>query len=106
MKWAKKLSEAIVLQSLEDLFTHEHRMDALKFFNGEGFDICASIIGLNRKETEKVFQIVNKSFDIIKRNRAVKKSTLSIQNKFKPSHSQVPKIISLQTVGYEDAYHS
>jgi hypothetical protein len=93
MKWARNLSEAIILQSLEDLFNHEHRMDALRFFNGEGFDICASIIGLKKKETEKVFQIVNKSFDAIKRDRAAKKSTPLMQNKLKARHTRIPKMI-------------
>lgn len=102
------LSEAIILQSLEDLFNQQHRMDALRFFNGEGFGICASIIGLNRKETERIFEIVNKSFDVIKKSKAVKKSTPSIYNKFRQKHLQVPRIIHgafYQSADSEAAHH-
>lgn len=60
MQWRKRLSEAILLQSLEDLYSKQHRMDALRFFNGEGFSICASIMGLNHEESQKIFDIVKK----------------------------------------------
>ena len=60
MQWRKRLSEAILLQSLDDLYSKHYRMDALRFFNGEGFSICASIIGLNHEESQKIFDIVKK----------------------------------------------
>jgi len=65
MAWTKKLSEAVILQSLEDLYTKQHRMDALRFFGGEGFSICASIAGLSHEGTQKIF-------DMVKQSRAIK----------------------------------
>lgn len=68
MKWTKKLSEAIILQSLEDLYDKQMRLDALRFFMGEGFNLCVSIIGLNCEERQKVFKFVKNSRIV---NRAV-----------------------------------
>ncbi len=83
MEYVKKLSEAILLQSLEDLYSREYRLDALKFFGGEGFNICASIIGLRPEECRKIFEMVNTS-------KAVKQITLITKGVKKISH--VPKI--------------
>ena len=40
------LGEAIILQSLEDLWNDDQRADSLNFFRGEGFSLCASIAGI------------------------------------------------------------
>ena len=61
MEWTKKLSEAILLQSLEDLFSGRHRLEALKFFAGEEFKVCASIIGLSAEDNKRLFEIVKSS---------------------------------------------
>jgi hypothetical protein len=43
----RTLSEAIILQSLEDLSDTKHRVDSLAFFSGEGFRICSEMAGLD-----------------------------------------------------------
>ena len=40
------LAEAIILQSLEDLYEASHREESLEFFRGEGFRICTEIAGI------------------------------------------------------------
>lgn len=45
--WEKDLAEAIILQSMEDLYIPEYRKDSIDFFRGEGFKICAEVAGLN-----------------------------------------------------------
>ncbi|MBI5205953.1 MAG: hypothetical protein HZA11_13650 [Nitrospirae bacterium] len=79
MEQVKNLSEAIILQCLEDLYSKEHRMEALAFFNGEGFGICASVIGLNYKESRKIF-------DIVKMSRPVKQFVPPVQIKDRIKH--------------------
>ncbi|HYA27032.1 MAG TPA: hypothetical protein VEE82_03455 [Thermodesulfovibrionales bacterium] len=39
----KNLSEAIILQSAEDLLSVAHRKEGLEFFGGEGFRLAAEI---------------------------------------------------------------
>jgi hypothetical protein len=55
---AKNLAEAIILQSLEDLWVLEGREDSKKFFRGEGFKICAEIVGLNTREQFRVLHLI------------------------------------------------
>lgn len=98
MEQVKNLSEAIILQCLEDLYSREHRMDALAFFNGEGFSICASVIGLSHKESRKIF-------DIVKTSRPAKHFVPSVQiknrikhNILEANHIVVPRNFRHQTV--------
>ena len=42
----RSLAEAIILQSLEDMWYPAYRKDSKKFFEGDGFKICSDIAGL------------------------------------------------------------
>ena len=42
----RALSEAIILQSAEDLLSTAHRKEGLEFFCGEGFSISAEMAGM------------------------------------------------------------
>lgn len=84
MEQVKNLSEAIILQCLEDLYSREHRTEALAFFNGEGFSICASVIGLSPKESRKIF-------DMVKASRPVKQFVPSVQIKDRIKHN-IPEV--------------
>jgi hypothetical protein len=55
---ARNLAEAIILQSLEDLWILEVREDSKKFFAGKGFKICAEIAGLNTLEQCRVLHLI------------------------------------------------
>jgi len=50
----KSLAEAIILQSMEDMWSTAHRDESEEFFGGEGFDICAGLAGLNADEQKKI----------------------------------------------------
>jgi hypothetical protein len=43
----RNLAEAVILQSLEDLWDPEYRGGSRDFFKGNGFRICADIAGLD-----------------------------------------------------------
>lgn len=43
----KSLAEAVILQSVEDLWSQSHRDESKDFFEGDGFKICAEIAGMN-----------------------------------------------------------
>jgi hypothetical protein len=43
----RKLSEAIILQALDDLWVTKHRESSVDFFTGRDFHVCADTAGLN-----------------------------------------------------------
>ncbi len=43
----KSLAEAVILQSIEDLWSPSHKNESNDFFDGDGFKICAEIAGMN-----------------------------------------------------------
>ncbi|TAL22276.1 MAG: hypothetical protein EPN94_11395 [Nitrospirae bacterium] len=57
---AKTLAEAIMLQTMEDLWDKNERADAVRFFDGEGFGVCAKIAGLNFFEQLRLYNMANK----------------------------------------------
>ncbi len=46
----RTLSEAIILQSAEDLLSSSHRKEGLEFFSGEGYGLCAEMAGMTFDE--------------------------------------------------------
>lgn len=44
------LADAVVLQSIEDLFSPFFRGSSLNFFNGRGFELCAGVTGMNENQ--------------------------------------------------------
>lgn len=46
----RTLSEAIILQSAEDLLSASHRKEGLEFFSGEGFRLSAEMAGMTHDE--------------------------------------------------------
>lgn len=55
----RSLAEAIILQSMEDLWDPQHRQQSLDFFSGEGFEICAGMAGLTEGECQEIFKLLN-----------------------------------------------
>lgn len=56
----KGLAEAIILQSMEDLWDEEHKDDSVRFFDGEGFSLCADIAGMNFFEQLRLYNMANR----------------------------------------------
>jgi hypothetical protein len=56
----RTLSEAIILQSLEDLSDPRHRMESVEFFSGAGFMICSEMAGLDADCEGKLLRLAMK----------------------------------------------
>ncbi len=54
----RTLSEAIILQSAEDLLSASHRREGLEFFSGEGFRLSAEMAGMTFDEKVGFLQIL------------------------------------------------
>lgn len=46
----RTLSEAIILQSAEDLLSTPHENENIDFFSGEGFRLCAEMAGMSHDD--------------------------------------------------------
>lgn len=57
----KSLAEAVILQSMEDLWDLRHRPESLKFFSGQEFRACARIAGMSTDDKLKLLNIVKKA---------------------------------------------
>jgi len=51
------LAEAIILQSIEDLWDEEHRQACTEFFAGEDFRICAALAGMSTSDQIKILKM-------------------------------------------------
>jgi hypothetical protein len=57
----RNLAEAIILQSVEDLWDAKQKGDCLTFFCGESFGMCAEMSGMNTYEQAMMLQLVSAS---------------------------------------------
>ena len=62
----KGLAESIILQSLDDLWSRNHRKESENFFIGDTFCLCADIAEMNDLDQVKMRHMVQK---ILKRVR-------------------------------------
>ncbi len=51
------LAEAIILQSIEDLWDEEQRQGCIDFFTGEDFRTCAAIAGISTADQIKILRM-------------------------------------------------
>ncbi|MBI5097785.1 MAG: hypothetical protein HZB30_00915 [Nitrospirae bacterium] len=58
LKGITNLAEAIILQSLEDIWTPEYNKETREFFSGAGFKICSEIAGLDTMKQFKVLHFI------------------------------------------------
>ena len=54
----KHLAEAVILQSLEDLWDPDYTAGSMEFFEGDGFKICADIAEINRFKRYKILHLL------------------------------------------------
>jgi len=55
----RHLAEAIILQSIEDLWNELQRENCKTFFSGDGFSICARIAGMGLSDQEKLLSLLD-----------------------------------------------
>ena len=63
----KGLAESIILQSLEDLWSRNHRKDSENFFTGDTFCLCADIAEMNDLDQIKMRHMVKKVLKRVRR---------------------------------------
>lgn len=54
----KHLAEAVILQSLEDLWESDYLAGSIEFFEGDGFKICADIAQISRFKQYKILHLL------------------------------------------------
>lgn len=54
----KNLAEAIILQSMEDIWVPAYKDESRDFFRGKGFKICSEIAGLDTIRQYKVINLI------------------------------------------------
>jgi hypothetical protein len=74
----KHLAEAIILQSIEDLWNENHRENSVKFFSGENFRTCARIAGMDISEQIKILNMLEVLIKDI--HKHVKDKKISFRN--------------------------
>lgn len=57
----KHLAEAIILQSIEDLWNRQQKNDCVAFFEGEGFHLCAGTAGINMFHRKRLLKLISTS---------------------------------------------
>ncbi len=67
----KGLAEGIIIQSMEDLWSENHKEDCVAFFRGEDFRICAELAGMSIAEQVKLLDMVK---DVVEYHNKAKSS--------------------------------
>ena len=57
----KHLAEAIILQSIEDLWDRQQKEDCVAFFAGDGFDLCSGMAGIKMFHRRKLLMLISRS---------------------------------------------
>jgi len=60
-KQERKIAEAIILQAVEDLWNPVYRKESIEFFTGEGFAICAKIVGMGLYKKLRLVRLIKKA---------------------------------------------
>lgn len=74
------LAEAIIMQSLDDLWSATQRNKSVAFFTGEGFDICARMAGMRIIDRIELFGLLRKLDRRMFGSRHAKKVRTAITN--------------------------
>jgi hypothetical protein len=56
----RALAEAIILQSIEDLWSKTKRKESIAFFTGYGFSLCADMAGMKVVDRLRLFRMLRK----------------------------------------------
>ncbi|MEJ2695538.1 MAG: hypothetical protein P8013_02715 [Candidatus Sulfobium sp.] len=56
----KNLAEAVILQSIEDLWSKTHQKESIEFFMGEGFRHCADMAEMSVVERLRIIRMLRK----------------------------------------------
>ena len=87
----RHLAEAIILQSIEDLWIENHREECIRFFSGEDFRECAAIAGLDTDDQIKMLNMLGGLIKTLKKPIKARKKE-SYLYPF-PQHELIKEII-------------
>ena len=59
-KKIRALAEAVILQSIEDLWSKTNRKRSVEFFTGDGFSIYADMAGMKVVDRLRIFRLLRK----------------------------------------------
>ncbi len=76
------LAEAIILQSIEDLWLEKEKSDCMNFFTGESFHICANLSCMDFPDQVKVLNFVKNIYGKIRGRQQKKRSRTLKQHTF------------------------
>lgn len=57
----KNLAEAMILQSMEDLWSRSYQKESIEFFRGDGFRRCADMAGLSVVDRLRIIRMLRKT---------------------------------------------
>lgn len=83
----RALSEAIILQSLEDLTDSRHRVDSLAFFSGQGFRLCSEMAGLDADAEGRLLRLAGQ-INALQRGKTAGKGAFSSRRLSSAAHLQ------------------
>ena len=84
------LAEAIILQSLEDLWSKTQKNKSLIFFTGEGFHICAEMADMKAMDRIRLFGLLRRLDGRTFNSRHSKKVKFVIKKKINEGNFGVP----------------
>ena len=76
----KSLAEAVILQSMEDLWHKTHKKGSIDFFTGEGFGLCADLADMkivDRLRLLKILRRLNSKVFKTKHSKRVRQLTIA-----------------------------
>jgi hypothetical protein len=82
----EKLAEAIILQSVEDLWDERYREDCINFFSGEEVSIYAGMGGMNVPDQIKLLNMVNGLIKNLKKPAESLRISKAIENRHSQRH--------------------
>jgi hypothetical protein len=82
-----KLAQAIILQSIEDLWDERYRADCIKFFSGEEFSICTWMAGMNVSDQTKLLNMVNGLIEDLKKPAGSLGMPRNIEHRYSQRHA-------------------
>jgi hypothetical protein len=71
----RHFAEAIILQSIDDLWNEQQRQGCIDFFAGEDFRTCAAIAGISTSDQIKILKMFGGFMTGARKSQAARKET-------------------------------
>jgi hypothetical protein len=88
----QSLAEAVILNSMEDIFDRRRRFDSLKFFSSDDFNVFAELSGMNLRSRIELLYIVRKLNGRVSKTKKTKKTDMAGRANNSPHALPVPSL--------------